>query len=144
MATTPTGTSGTTGSMRGSTSGGMQTGMGAGMGQRTPDPMYDLISVMYHTLQGCQTYEQYAQDAERAGQQDLAQFFRDTGQQFERCAQRGQQLLAQCLQQAQGGRSGQLHSQSVGSQSQQGAGGSQSSSGGLGGTSRGGGSSGSL
>src|SRR5689334_20224190 len=99
MATNQTGTSGATGSTRGSTG----TQQGAGMqGRRVSDPAYDLISVMYHTLQGCETYEQYAQDAEQAGQQEIAQFFRDTGQQFERCAERGRQLLAQCLQQAQG------------------------------------------
>jgi len=110
MATTQTGTSGSTGGTRASTAGGTQQGM---MGQ-TPDTTYNLISVMYHTLQGCQTYERYAQDAEQAGQQDIAKFFRDTGREFERCAQRGQQLLAQCLQQGQtgqGGRSGQLSSQ---------------------------------
>ena len=108
MATTHAGTSGTQRSTH-----GMQAGMG-----RTPDTTYDLISVMYHTLQGCETYEQYAQDAEQAGQRDAAQFFRDAGREFKRLAERGRQLLAQCLQQGQGGRS-QLSSQNVGSQSQQ-------------------------
>ena len=116
MATTQTGTSGTT------TGRAQQGSMGS-----TPDTTYNLISVMYHTLHGCQTYEKYAQDAEQAGQQEVAQYFRDTGREFERCAQRGQQLLAQCLQQGQamqGGRSGQLHSQigtSSGQQSQSGS-----------------------
>jgi hypothetical protein len=123
MATTQTGTSGSASGTRASTGGATQQGM---MGH-TPDTTYNLISVMYHTLQGCQTYEQYAQDAEQAGQQDIAQFFRDTGREFERCAQRGQQLLAQCLQQGQmgqGGRPGQLSSQmnrSSGQQSQSGS-----------------------
>lgn len=110
MATTQSGTAGSMSGTRASTSGGTQQGM---IGQ-TPDTTYNLISVMYHTLQGCQTYEQYAQDAEQDGQQEIAQFFRDTGREFERCAQRGQQLLAQCLQQGQqgqGSRSGQLNSQ---------------------------------
>ena len=111
MATTQAGTSGTQRSTH-----GMQAGMG-----RTPDTTYDLISVMYHTLQGCETYEQYAQDAEQAGQKDAAQFFRDAGREFERLAERGRQLLAQCLQQGQGGRS-QLSSQNVGAQSQQSSG----------------------
>lgn len=132
MATTQTGTSGSTSGTRTSTAGGTQQGM---MGQ-TPDTTYNLISVMYHTLQGCQTYEQYAQDAEQAGQQDVAQFFRDTGREFERCAQRGQQLLAQCLQQGQmgqGGHSGQLNSQMSkpsGQQSQMGSASGRGSSGG--------------
>ena len=116
MATTQTGISGTT---------GMRPQQGA-MG-RVPDTTYDLISVMYHTLQGCQTYERYAQDAEQAGRQDIAQFFRDTGREFERCAERGRQLLAQCLQQGQtgqGARPGQLNSQmgASGQQSQAGSG----------------------
>ena len=123
MATTRTGTSGSTTTR---TSGsGLQTGMGQGSGRRTPDSTYDLISVMYHALQGCEAYEQYARDAEQASRQDLAQFFREAMQENERRAERGQQLLAQCLQQGQGGRSGQqLHSQNVGSQGQQGGAGS--------------------
>lgn len=120
MATTQTGTSGSTTETRGT-----QSTMGT-----MPDTTYNLISVMYHTLRGCQTYEQYAQDAEQAGQQDVAQFFRDTGREFERCAERGQKLLAQCLQQGQtgqGGRSGQLHSQMGTSSGQQSRSGSASS-----------------
>ena len=117
MATTHAGTSGTATGTRGT-----QSAMGT-----TPDTTYNLISVMYHTLQGCQTYEQYAQDAEQAGQQEIAQFFRDTGREFERCAERGQKLLMQCLQQGQGGRSGQLHSQMGTSSGQQGQSGSASS-----------------
>jgi hypothetical protein len=78
--------------------------------------------VLYHTLQGCQTYEQYAQDAEQAGQQDIAQFFRKTARELEQCAQDGKQLLVQCLQQGQGqgmSRSAQLNSQMTGSSGQQ-------------------------
>lgn len=132
MATTHTGTGSTSGT-RGTAGSGLQSATG-----QTQDTTYDLISVMYHTLHGCQTYERYAQDAEQAGQQDVAQFFRDTGREFERCAQRGQQLLAQCLQQGQGpggGRSAQLSSQNVGSQAQQGSGSMGSSSGSMGGSS---------
>jgi hypothetical protein len=47
---------------------------GSESSQRTPDIAYDLVSVIYHSLQGCQTYEQYAQDAEQEGQQEVAQF----------------------------------------------------------------------
>jgi len=116
MATTQTGSSGSTSGTRSATSSGMQ----AGMGERTPDTTYNLISVMYHALHGCETYQQYAEDAEQAGQQDVAQFFRETGQEFERCTERGQRLLAQCLQQEHGssGRSSQM-SQNAGAQGQQ-------------------------
>ena len=107
MATTQSGTTGAAGT-RSSTASGMQ----GGIGGRIPDTTYNLISVMYHTLQGCETYEKYAQDAEQAGQQEIAQFFRETGRQFEQCAEHGKRLLAQCLQQGQGqGARGQLNSE---------------------------------
>ncbi|HJU24342.1 MAG TPA: hypothetical protein VJ891_17695 [Casimicrobiaceae bacterium] len=125
MATTHTGSSTPSSQTHGSSTTGMQEGM---MGQ-TPDITYDLISVMYHALQGCQAYEKYAQDAEHAGQQDVAQFFRDTGREFERCAQRGQQLLAQCLTQGQMGQGGrQMHSQMSSGSSQQSGGSTTSAS----------------
>lgn len=119
MATTPSGASGSSTSRGKGT--GMQTGRSMSGGQAFDDPTYDLISVMYHALQGCETYERYANDAEQAGQHDVAQFFREAQQENERRAQRGRQLLAQCLQQGQGGRSGQqLSSQNVGTPGQQG------------------------
>jgi hypothetical protein len=111
------------GTQRGSGSGTQGTTQMSGRQGRPDNATYDLISVMYHALQGCEQYEQYAQDAQQTGQQEIAQFFRDAIRQNEQLAQRGQQLLAQCLQQGQGqgGRSGQqLHSQNVGSSGQQG------------------------
>ena len=110
-----------------STTGGMSSGTraGAGGGQGASDVTYNLISVLYHSLQGCETYEQYAQDAEQQGKQDVAQYFRDVQQQARQMADRGQQLLMQCLQSEQGGRSGQqMHSQGMGGGQQQGGGGS--------------------
>ena len=77
----------------GRTSGQAQTG--------TPDVTYDLISVLYHALQGAQTYEQYIQDAQQSGNQELVQFFRDVQQEDERRAQRGRELLTR-VQQGQG------------------------------------------
>ena len=41
------------------------------------DETYDLVSVLYHALQGTQTAMQYVQDAEQEGDQELAQFFRE-------------------------------------------------------------------
>jgi hypothetical protein len=70
------------------------------MGQTgTPDPVYDLISVAYHALQGAETYEQYAQDAQELGDQELADFFRKTQQQCQQCANEAQRFLASRLQQ---------------------------------------------
>jgi hypothetical protein len=101
MATTHSGTQGMTG-----TSGGMRMGTQGGVSNDT----YNLISVMYHCLQGCETYQRYADDAQQAGNQELAQFFRETMQEEQQRAQRGERLLMQCLQKEQGGGS-QMHSQ---------------------------------
>jgi hypothetical protein len=45
---------------------------------------YDLISVLYHALEGAWKCETYSRDAEKAGDEALAQFFRET--QHEECA----------------------------------------------------------
>jgi hypothetical protein len=37
-----------------------------------PDEIYDIVSVLYHALQGAETYEQYIRDAEQRGDQELA------------------------------------------------------------------------
>ncbi|MDB5409936.1 MAG: hypothetical protein JWL84_4848 [Rhodospirillales bacterium] len=37
----------------------------------TSDPTYNLISVAYHSLQGAENYEKYAQDAQQEGDQEL-------------------------------------------------------------------------
>ena len=63
----------------------------------TPDPVYDLISVAYHALQGAETYEQYARDAQQQGDQELAEFFRKTRQQCQLCADEAQQFLTSRL-----------------------------------------------
>lgn len=42
---------------------------------RTSDVMYDLVSVLYHALQGVETCSRYQKDAERSGDQALAEFF---------------------------------------------------------------------
>ncbi len=69
-----------------------------GMGQSrtgTPDPTFDLISVVYHCLEGATTCQQYVQDAQ--GDQELTQFFQQCVQQSKQAADRAQQLLAKRL-----------------------------------------------
>jgi len=39
------------------------------------DKDYDLISVIYHASQGCETARQYAADAQRENDQEAAAFF---------------------------------------------------------------------
>lgn len=68
------------------------------MGERsttrgTTDVVYDLISVAYHALQGAQTYGTYAVDADEVGDQELAQFFRETAEEDRRRADRAKELL---------------------------------------------------
>ncbi|MEE1943213.1 acyl carrier protein [Streptomyces sp. TRM 70361] len=40
------------------------------------DVAYDLISVQYHALKAGHDYGQYVRDAENAGHQEIAEFFR--------------------------------------------------------------------
>ncbi len=60
----------------------------------TSDETYDLVSILYHALQGAETYDQYVTDAEQRGDKDLAQFFRDTKAGNRLLAHRAKQLLA--------------------------------------------------
>lgn len=41
----------------------------------TPDSQYGLVSVLYHSLQGGETLESYVDDARRAGDAELVDFF---------------------------------------------------------------------
>jgi hypothetical protein len=50
---------------------------------------YDLVSVLYHALEGGATYDKYIQDAE----QELAQFFRQVQQEDAQRAQQAKSLL---------------------------------------------------
>jgi hypothetical protein len=58
------------------------------------DEHYNLVSVLYHTLQAADTYDQYIRDADQAGDQELAQFFRDCQKSDAERANRAEQLLA--------------------------------------------------
>ncbi|HEX2093196.1 MAG TPA: hypothetical protein VHG28_12375 [Longimicrobiaceae bacterium] len=73
----------------------------------TGDVTYNLVSILYHALQGAETYDQYIRDAEQGGDSDLAQFFRDVKRENEQRANRAKQILARRLQQDQGGGGGQ-------------------------------------
>ena len=59
----------------------------------TRDITYDLVSVIYHSLQGAETTAMFIADAEQGKNQDLAQFFRETKEEYERRADRAKQLL---------------------------------------------------
>ena len=63
----------------------------------TRDEHYDIVSTLYHALQGAETCATYLQDAEQAGDQDLAEFFRGGQDLYRQLADRGKTLLWQRL-----------------------------------------------
>lgn len=63
----------------------------------TKDEHYDLISVLYHALQGDETLGQYIDDAENADDQELAQHFREVQERYREIAQETKQLLKEKL-----------------------------------------------
>jgi hypothetical protein len=65
----------------------------------TQDAHYNLISVLYHTLQGAETCVQYVADAEKGGDDELAKFFREVQEEDRRRADRAKMLLGQRLSQ---------------------------------------------
>jgi hypothetical protein len=65
----------------------------------TQDVHYNLISVLYHTLQGAETSTQYMTDAEESGDEELARFFREVQDENRRRAERAKELLGRRLSQ---------------------------------------------
>ena len=67
------------------------------------DVTYDLISVQYHSLKAGHDYGQYVRDAENAGLQDIAAFFRVVMEQDSARARRCHEFLRQISGTEQGG-----------------------------------------
>lgn len=59
----------------------------------TRDEHYNLVSVLYHALQAGETSDQYIRDADRAGDQDLVDFFRQTQKSDQERADRAKRML---------------------------------------------------
>jgi hypothetical protein len=59
----------------------------------TSNAAYNLVSVVYHALQGAETYEAFVSDAEREGDVELSDFLRDVQERNREIADRGKQLL---------------------------------------------------
>jgi rubrerythrin len=74
-----------------------QNNMGQETSGGTRDVTYNLVSVIYHALQGADTYHVYARDAETEGESELASFFRDAAQQSQQLAEQAKQHLGQKL-----------------------------------------------
>ena len=68
----------------------------------TRDETYDVISILYHALQGAENCEIFAEDSDR---DELQQFFKEAGEQQRQLAEKGKRLLMQCLQNEAGGSS---------------------------------------
>jgi hypothetical protein len=63
------------------------------------DEHYNLVSILYHALQSAETYDTYISDAGGAGDQELAQFFREVQEEEHRRAARAKELLGRKLNQ---------------------------------------------
>ena len=59
----------------------------------TRDEHYDLISVLYHALQGAEACAGYAKDAEDSGEQELAEFFKEAQETQARLAEQAKAML---------------------------------------------------
>ena len=67
------------------------------------DVTFDLISVQYHSLKAGHDYGQYVRDAENAGLQDIAGFFREVMEQDSQRAKRCHDFLRQVTGTEHGG-----------------------------------------
>jgi hypothetical protein len=63
----------------------------------TKDATYNIVSILYHSLQGADLYEEYIRDAEQSGENDLVQFFREAQEENRRRAERAKEILGQRL-----------------------------------------------
>jgi hypothetical protein len=73
----------------------------------TRDITYDLVSVLYHALQGAETYQAYVQDAQQAGDSEAAAFLEGARQQMTELSDRAKSILAGRL--GGGGSGGEPH-----------------------------------
>lgn len=67
-------------------------------GTPLPNENYDVVSVLYHLLQGADTIETYCQDADSTNDQELTQFFREVQETNNRLAEKAQNILKSRLQ----------------------------------------------
>ena len=59
----------------------------------TRDEHYNLVSVLYHALQGADTCDQYALDAETEENERYASFFREVQEAHTQIAEQAKQML---------------------------------------------------
>lgn len=71
--------------------------------QAERDEIYGVVSVLYHALQGADTYRQYIDDARRAGDEELVEFFESCRSEESERATRAKALLMERLEEEEGG-----------------------------------------
>ncbi len=57
----------------------------------TPDPTYNVISVVYHALQGAETIQKYLDD--EGTEDELRSYFEQVQKGYQRASDQGKQLL---------------------------------------------------
>lgn len=67
----------------------------------TKDQTFNLVSILYHSLQSAETIDKYIGSGGQDDGGELEQFFRETKEENSRRADRAKQLLAQHLSQGQ-------------------------------------------
>lgn len=72
---------------------GAQTAARAGV----ENERYDLVSVLYHTLQEAETLQAYIDDAQQSGDEELAGFLRGVQEEDRNRAKQAKKLLADRL-----------------------------------------------
>lgn len=63
----------------------------------TRDTTYNLVSVLYHALQGAETYERYVRDAIASSDYEIAKYFREVQEEERRRADKAKAVLAKVL-----------------------------------------------
>lgn len=63
----------------------------------TRDSTYDVVSILYHALQGAETYDRYCADAIDSSDYELAKFFREVQEEERRRADRAKAMLMRVL-----------------------------------------------
>jgi hypothetical protein len=62
------------------------------------DEIYGVVSVIYHALQGAETYQRYIDDAQKAGDGELQQFFETCRKEEMERAKRAKSILLERLE----------------------------------------------
>lgn len=66
-------------------------------GASTDDPTFNVVSVLYHAMQGADTAGRYLQDVQESNQSELVSFFEETRAAYEKRVALAKTLLASML-----------------------------------------------